>query len=117
MHVQGGVFHGRYRRYYVVDHEQLPQKAQNQLIPQLKNSNEIDASPTGGILMGMHILEYVGFAKHVDQLLSEEHTSIEKLKEHYRDPGKSPSEYRYSSMPSCRRHNRLPTSYYTGLSI
>jgi len=33
--------------------------------------------------MGMHILEYVGFAKHVDQLLGEEHTSIEKLKKHY----------------------------------
>jgi len=37
--------------------------------------------------MGMHILEYVGFARYVDQLLGEEHTSIEKLKEHYKiDP-------------------------------
>jgi len=69
--------------------KQLPQKAQNQLIPQLTISNEIDASPAGAILMGMHILEYVGFARYVDQLLGEEHTSIEKLKEHYQDPGKS----------------------------
>ena len=67
----------------------LPKKAQNQLIPQLKSSNEIDASPAGAILMGMHILEYTGFAKHVDQLLGEEHTSIKKLKEHYQDPEKS----------------------------
>ena len=67
----------------------LPKKAQNQLIPQLKSSNEIDASPAGAILMGMHILEYTGFAKLVDQLLGEEHTSIEKLKEHYQDPEKS----------------------------
>jgi transposase len=63
----------------------IPQKAQNQLIPQLKSSKEIDASPAGAILMGMHILEYVGFAKYVDQILGEEHTSIEKLKEHYQD--------------------------------
>ena len=39
--------------------------------------------------MGVYILEYTGFAKHVDQLLEEEHTSIEKLKEHYQDPEKS----------------------------
>src|SRR5665648_406528 len=65
--------------------KQLPQKAQNQLIPQLASSKEIDASPAGAILMGMHILEYVGFAKHVDDLLGEEHTSIKKLKEHYQD--------------------------------
>ena len=65
--------------------KQLPQEAQIQLIPQLTNSKEIDASPAGAILMGMHILEYVGFAKCVDQILGEEHTSIEKLKEHYQD--------------------------------
>jgi hypothetical protein len=69
--------------------KQLPQKAQNQLIPQLAISKEIDASPAGAILMGMHILEYVGFAKYVDQLLGEEHTSIEKLKEYYQDPEKA----------------------------
>ena len=69
--------------------KQLPQKAQNQLILQLAISKEIDASPAGAILMGIHILEYVGFARYVDQLLGEEHTSIEKLKEHYQDPEKS----------------------------
>ena len=65
--------------------KQLPQEAQTQLIPQLTISQEIDASPAGAILMGMHILEYVGFARYVDQLLGEEHTSVEKLKEHYQD--------------------------------
>lgn len=50
----------------------LPQKAQNKLIPQLAISNEVDACPAGAILMGMHILEYVGFAKHIDQILDEE---------------------------------------------
>ncbi|MFZ3100635.1 MAG: hypothetical protein WA131_09940 [Desulfitobacteriaceae bacterium] len=60
--------------------KQLPQKAQNQLIPQLTISNEIDASPAGAILMGMHLLEYVGFARYVDQLPGEEHTSIGKLR-------------------------------------
>jgi transposase len=69
--------------------KQLPQQAQNQLIPQLTISKEIDASPAGAILMGMHLLEYVGFARYVDQLLNEEHTSIEKLKNHYQDPEKS----------------------------
>ena len=39
--------------------------------------------------MGMQILEYVGFTRYVDQLLGEEHTSIEKLKEHYQDLEKS----------------------------
>ena len=63
--------------------KQLPQKAQNQLITQLSSSKEIDASPAGAILMGMHILEYLSFAKTVDELLGEEHTSIKKLKEHY----------------------------------
>ena len=33
--------------------KQLPQEAQIQLIPQLTNSKEIDASPAGAILMGM----------------------------------------------------------------
>ena len=74
--------------------KQLPQEAQNQLIPQLAISNEIDASPAGAILMGMHILEYAGFAKHIDHLLGEEHTPIEKLKEYYQDPEK------YSLTPS-----------------
>ena len=63
----------------------LPKKAQNKLIPQLEISNKIDAAPAGAILMGMHILNYVGFAKYIDQLLGEEHTPIEKLQKHYQD--------------------------------
>jgi len=63
--------------------KQLPQEAQAELIQKLKLSKEIDASPAGAILMGMHVLEYVGFARYVDELLGEEHTSIENLKQHY----------------------------------
>lgn len=35
--------------------------------------------------MGMYVLEYVGFPKYVDDLLGEEHTTIEQLKNHYQD--------------------------------
>ena len=60
--------------------KQLPQKAQTELIPQLEISTDINAATAGTILMGMHILNYVGFAKYVDQLLGEKHTSYEILR-------------------------------------
>jgi hypothetical protein len=43
----------------------------------------LEAAPAGAILMGMYVLEYVGFPKYVDELLGEEHMTIEKLKNHY----------------------------------
>lgn len=61
----------------------LPAKAQKELLPGLKTSDEIDASPAGAILMGMYILEYVGFPKYIDELQREEHTTIAQLKDHY----------------------------------
>jgi transposase len=62
----------------------LSPEAQARLLPQLDTSEEIDASPAGAILMGVYVLEYVGFSRYVDELLGEKHTSIEELKEHYR---------------------------------
>lgn len=72
--------------------KQLPQEAQTELLPQLRTSDTIEAAPAGAILMGMNILEYVGFSNYVDELLGEEHKSIEELKEHYlkRNESKKP---------------------------
>ena len=61
----------------------IPQEAQDELIMQLENADTIEASPAGAILVGMYILEYVGFSRYVDELLGEEHTTIEQLKNRY----------------------------------
>lgn len=63
----------------------LPTEIQKELLARLKISDQINASPAGAILMGMYVLEYVGFPKYVDDLLGEEHTTIEQLKNHYQD--------------------------------
>ena len=63
----------------------LPEEAQKELMSKLKNSETFEASPAGAILMGMYILEYVGFPGYVDNILGEEHTTIEQLKDHYRN--------------------------------
>ena len=58
----------------------LPAEAQSVFFREFKISSEAVSSPAGAILMGMYVLEYVGFAKHVDALLEEKHTTIEELK-------------------------------------
>lgn len=63
----------------------IPHEAQDELIMQLENADTIEASPVGAILIGMYILKYVGFSRYVDELLGEEHTTIEQLKNHYRN--------------------------------
>ena len=68
----------------------LPAEVQKELLSRLKISDEINASPAGAILMGMYVLEYVGFPKYVDDLLGEEHATIEQLKNHYQ--GRAPFE-------------------------
>jgi len=70
----------------------IPPEAQARLLPQLDISEEIDASPAGAILMGVYVLEYVGFPRYVDELLGEKYRSIEELKEYYRqrNPGEKP---------------------------
>lgn len=61
----------------------IPERARNELIEQLGTAETLEAAPAGAILMGMHILEYVGFPRYIDELQREEHTTIEQLKEHY----------------------------------
>lgn len=61
----------------------LPAELQDEFITQLGTSETIEASPAGAILMGVHILEYLGFPSYIDELLEEEHTTIEQLRHHY----------------------------------
>ena len=65
----------------------LPADAQDAFIAQLGTSDTPDASPAGVIFMGMHILEYVGFPRYIDELLGEEHTTIAQLRHHYQNRG------------------------------
>ena len=57
--------------------------AQDAFLTEFKISQEAVSTPAGAILMGMYLLEYLGFANHIDELLDEEHTSIENLKAQY----------------------------------
>lgn len=61
----------------------LPPEAQAKLFAKLAISKDIEAAPAGAILMGMHVLEYLGFSRYVDEFIGEEHTSIEQLKKYY----------------------------------
>lgn len=63
----------------------VPAEVLEEFTTQLGYSDTLDASPAGAILMGMYILEYVSFTKYVDEILGEEHTTIEQLKNHYRN--------------------------------
>ncbi len=64
--------------------EILPPEVYDEFVQLLGNSDNLEASPAGAVLMGMYILEYLGFARYIDELLGEEHTSIEYLKEQYK---------------------------------
>lgn len=70
----------------------IPLENQDELFSQLGTAETLEAAPAGAILMGMHILEYVGFSKYIDELQGEEHTTIEQLIDHYqsRKPFKKP---------------------------
>ena len=65
----------------------IPAEAQgaffSAFLTEFEISQEAVSAPAGAILMGMYVLEYAGFARHIDALLGEEHTSIENLKAHY----------------------------------
>jgi len=63
----------------------LPKEVQKELLSKLKVSETLEAAPAGAILMGMYILEYLGFPKYIDEILGEEHTTIEQLKNHYQN--------------------------------
>ncbi len=61
----------------------LPVEVQDELCSQLGTSEAPQASPAGAMLMGVYMLDYVGFPRYLDEILGEEHTSIEQLKAHY----------------------------------
>lgn len=63
----------------------LPVEVQDEFMAQLGISDTFEASPAGAILMGMHLLEYVSFPRYIDELLGEEHTTIEQLRHHYQN--------------------------------
>jgi transposase len=61
----------------------LPADVQFELCRQLRNSENMEASPAGATLMGVYMLSYVGFPRYIDEILGEAHTSIEELRTHY----------------------------------
>ncbi len=63
----------------------LPADVQDELCSQLGISETLEASPAGATLMGMYMLDYVDFPRYIDEILGEEHTSIEQLKHHYQN--------------------------------
>ncbi len=63
----------------------IPPEGQDEFFSNLVTSKTIEASPAGAILIGMHILEYVGFSRYIDELLGEENTPIEQLRKHYQN--------------------------------
>lgn len=63
----------------------IPPEDQEEFFSKLGTSKTIEASPAGAILIGMHILEYVGFSRYIDELLGEENTPIEQLRKHYQN--------------------------------
>lgn len=63
----------------------MPKNMQNKLIEELGTAETLEAAPAGAILMGMYILEYVGFPRYIDELLEEKHTTIEELRRHYQN--------------------------------
>lgn len=64
--------------------EILPPEVYDDFVQQLGISDDTEASPAGAVLMGMYILDYLGFSRYIDDLLGVEHTSIEYLKEQYK---------------------------------
>jgi transposase len=61
----------------------IPVDGQEKLLSELAISEKCDTSPAGAILIGMHILEFLGFPKYIDDILGVEHTTIAQLKDHY----------------------------------
>ncbi len=67
-------------------------KARDDLLGELEIRESIQASPAGAVLLGMHILEYLGFPQNIDGILEKEHTTIDQLRELWRKARK-PEDY------------------------
>ena len=61
----------------------MPEEMQDQLLDQMSTDDQVEAAPAGAILMGVYILDYLGFARYIDDMTGEEHTSLAQLREHY----------------------------------
>ena len=68
--------------------QQLPAQAQAILLRSLKLS-DIEYTPAGAVLVAIQLLCLLDIPRTIDQLLGEEHTSVEALKADY-DRGKRP---------------------------
>jgi len=67
----------------------MPEDMKKNLMQQLSISKQAEAAPAGAVLTGVYILDYLGFARSVDEQLEVEHTSLEQLREHYLNRGAS----------------------------
>lgn len=63
--------------------QQLPVPAQKTLLASLEITN-FKSTPAGAVLMGMQLLTLLGVPLLIDQVLGEEHTTLEELKQAYR---------------------------------
>lgn len=63
----------------------MPKEVLDEFLTEIKVVHTLEASPVGSVLMGMYILEFVGFPRYVDEILDEEHKSIEQLRNSYHD--------------------------------
>jgi len=63
----------------------MPKEVFDEFLTEIKVVQTLEASPVGSVLMGMYILEFVGFPRYVDEILDEEHKSIEQLRNSYHD--------------------------------
>ena len=59
--------------------QRLPKQAQTFLLSGLKLTNAKN-TPAGAILVAMHLLTALGVLRQIDQVLDEEHTSLDYLK-------------------------------------
>ncbi len=60
--------------------QKFPNDAKSEFFATLNISESLSAQPAGHVLIAMHILEMMGFMKHVDSVLGEIHISIEEMK-------------------------------------
>ncbi len=67
-------------------------EARDDLLEELEIRESIQASPAGAILVGMHILEHLGFPQYIDTVLGEEHTTIDQLRQLWKK-AKGPDDY------------------------
>ena len=52
----------------------MPEDMKKNLMQQLSLSKQAEAAPAGAVLTGVYILDYLGFARSVDEQLEVEHT-------------------------------------------